>query len=238
MMAAKVQEYSTIVAIDGEQTGLKPGMTAEAQILVTHQQDVLKVPVAAIVERNGKYLAWVSSGGRGEPEERTLKIGATDDNFVVVTEGLSEGEDVVLNPRAVIEAARGDGDEATGDSKDNVSRFGDTSKAPKVDPTKRAEQKKSSRPPGEAGKGGPPKGSASKGGSGGGFDPAELFKRMDADGNGKLEGAEINDGMKSRVGSMDTDKDGAISKKEWTDLMSKMGGRGGSRPGGGRPGGR
>ena len=237
MMAAKVQEYSTIVAIDGEQTGLKPGMTAEAQILVTHQQDVLKVPVAAIVERNGKYLAWVSSGGRGEPEERTLKIGATDDNFVVVTEGLSEGEDVVLNPRAVIEAARGDGDEATGDSKDNVSRFGDTSKAPKVDPTKRAEQKKSSRPPGEAGKGGPPKGSASKGGSGGGFDPAELFKRMDADGNGKLEGAEINDGMKSRVGSMDTDKDGAISKKEWTDLMSKMGGRGGSRPGGGRPGG-
>jgi hypothetical protein len=61
---------------------------------------------------------------------------------------------------------------------------------------------------------------------------------MDADGNGKLEGAEINDGMKSRVGSMDTDKDGAISKKEWTDLMSKMGGRGGSRPGGGRPGGR
>ena len=33
-MAAKVQEYSTIVRIDGEQTGLKPGMTAEATILV------------------------------------------------------------------------------------------------------------------------------------------------------------------------------------------------------------
>ena len=235
-MAAKVQEYSTIIAIDGEQTGLKPGMTAEATILVTHEKNVLKVPVAAIVERSGKYFAWVDKPG-AKPEERELTIGATDDNFAVVKEGLEEKEDVILNPRAVIEEARGDGDDEATDSKEDVEKFGDTSKAPKVDPTKRAEQKKSSRPAGTAGKGGPQKG-ASKSGSGGGFDPAAIFKRMDADGNGKLEGSEISDRMKDRVDSIDTDKDGAISEKEWTSMMSKYSGGGGGRPGGGRPGGR
>ncbi|MEC9091319.1 MAG: HlyD family efflux transporter periplasmic adaptor subunit, partial [Planctomycetota bacterium] len=53
-MAAKVQEYSTIIEIDGEQTGLKPGMTAEARILVTHEKDVLKAPVMSIVQQGGK----------------------------------------------------------------------------------------------------------------------------------------------------------------------------------------
>ncbi|MEE2641925.1 MAG: HlyD family efflux transporter periplasmic adaptor subunit [Planctomycetota bacterium] len=216
-MQAKVQEYATIISIDGQQQGLKPGMTAETQVLVTHEKNVLKIPVASIVKQGGKYFAWVDNSGKYE--RRELLLGASDENFVVIKDGVSEGEDVILNPRAVVEEARGDGDSSEGDVKEDVSKFGDTSKAPKVDPTKRPEQKESKdgdkkSPAGKKqyGKGGGKSG-------GGSFDPSAIFDRMDADSNGKLEGDEISSQWKSRLMAYDKDKDDAISKKEFSDGM-------------------
>ena len=49
--SANVKEYATIVRIDGQPEGLRPGMTAEVEILVDHLHDVVTVPVAAIVQQ-------------------------------------------------------------------------------------------------------------------------------------------------------------------------------------------
>ncbi len=53
------------------------------------------------------------------------------------------------------------------------------------------------------------------GGGGGPPNREEIFKNRDADGNDKLEGAEISDRMQARLAEMDTDADGAISKDEF-----------------------
>lgn len=233
-MAAKVQEYSTIIKIDGEQSGLKPGMTAEAEVLIAHEKNVLKIPVAAIVQQSGKYYCWIES--KGGFERRELVLGASDDNFVAIKDGVSEGDNVVLNPRATIEEARGEGDESTEGASEDASKFGDTSKAPKVDPTKRASQKESTKPEPKGNYGGDKSGSKRKGGSGG-FDPAAMFDNADANGDGKLEGDEISDRMKSRVDEYDKNKDGAISKKEFTDGMKAVMERYKSQGGGGGFGG-
>jgi hypothetical protein len=63
------------------------------------------------------------------------------------------------------------------------------------------------------------------------FDPAEAFKRWDADGDGKLAGDEIQDRMRENLTEIDKDGDGAVTLEEFQERMRQF------RPGGGRPGG-
>ena len=49
-----VKVYSTLVPIDKGVPGLRPGMTAEVEILITELNDVLSVPVQAVLEFKGK----------------------------------------------------------------------------------------------------------------------------------------------------------------------------------------
>jgi multidrug efflux pump subunit AcrA (membrane-fusion protein) len=53
-----VKEYKTIVKIDGEPEGLRPGMTAEVEILVTNLKDVVRVPTSAVVETGIEHHCW------------------------------------------------------------------------------------------------------------------------------------------------------------------------------------
>ena len=90
---------------------------------------------------------------------------------------------------------------------------------------------------GEGSRGASEMGRADGGASGGGarrnFDPEQIFADRDKDMDGLLTGAEISERMQSRVGQMDIDKDGAISKEEFVTAMtaliaaSRQGGSGG-----------
>jgi hypothetical protein len=93
-----VKEYATLIKIDGEPEGLKPGMTAQLDILVSQKKDVLQVPVQCVVERANKFYAYVKNGQGIEP--RNLVLGGTNDTVMEVVDGLKEGELVLLNPRA------------------------------------------------------------------------------------------------------------------------------------------
>lgn len=148
--SSSVKEYATFVKIDGQPGGLKPGMTAEVEILVNHVQNVLTVPVASVVEQNGKFFAWVQKG-LGAPERRPLVLGPSNDKFIIVEDGVTEGEAVVLNPRAVIAEAREQSSEK--EAIDIKQRFGDAPPgALQETPNKPAPR----RPPGAGGPGGRP----------------------------------------------------------------------------------
>jgi outer membrane protein assembly factor BamB len=77
------------------------------------------------------------------------------------------------------------------------------------------------------------------GGGGGQFDPASIFDRRDTNGDGKLEGQELEGPFADRYQQIDTDKDGAISKAEFTGGIGQLfrGGGGGRGGRGGRGGG-
>lgn len=93
-----VKEYATLIRIDGAPDDLKPGMTAELEILVSQKKGVLQVPVQCVVERGKKFHAYVKTSGGVEPRE--LVLGGTNDMVIEVVDGLKEGELVLLNPRA------------------------------------------------------------------------------------------------------------------------------------------
>jgi RND family efflux transporter MFP subunit len=95
-------KYDTMIRLD-PQPGLKPGMSAVVDIVLASYNDVLKVPVAAIVESADGYLCWIRNGGK--IEKRTVTLGDTNDEYTVVELGLSEGDEVVLNPLAHLEQA-------------------------------------------------------------------------------------------------------------------------------------
>lgn len=104
--SSAVKQYAATVEIEGKPTSLKPGMTAEVEILVAELDNVLTVPVQVVVEQNDKFYGWVQKPDG--PERRPLILGLTNDKMIEIRDGLSEGELVILNPRALIAEARED----------------------------------------------------------------------------------------------------------------------------------
>lgn len=94
---------------------LRPGMNVSAAILCQTEQDALSVPVAAVNRGNTVSVALpgalaedgVTVADPTRVEQRSVTLGVNDDNYIVVTYGLSEGETVVYMEQAAGEAAGG-----------------------------------------------------------------------------------------------------------------------------------
>lgn len=95
--------YQTIVTIDEPVERLKPGMTAVVEIHIDRLNNVLTVPVQAIVQVGKETACYVAD--KAEPERRPVKLGRTNDKLVQVLDGVSAGDRVVLNPMAIAEEA-------------------------------------------------------------------------------------------------------------------------------------
>jgi HlyD family secretion protein len=90
--------YATDVALDGGQM-LRPGMSAKVEIIIAQLKDVLTVPIQCVSNRAGKKICYVQTSSRSEPRE--IKVGAYNDKFVQILEGIKDGEKVLLNPPRV-----------------------------------------------------------------------------------------------------------------------------------------
>jgi HlyD family secretion protein len=100
-----VVEYDTIVKLAPDHgLSLKPGMTSEVELIIAEYHDVVTVPVAAVLQLADGYCCWVQTPGG--PQRRTLDLGDTNDQFIVVNSGLDVGDEVILNPRDTVEEAR------------------------------------------------------------------------------------------------------------------------------------
>ena len=98
-----VVKYDTIIKLPPVE-GLKPGMSAEVEVLLARHEDVLTIPVSAVLETEEGDFCWVTSAAG--PKRISLSLGDTNDVFIVVKSGLKEGDQVVLNPLALIEEAQ------------------------------------------------------------------------------------------------------------------------------------
>lgn len=129
LAASGTKVYETVVEIDDEVFDLKPGMSAKVVIGVAVLENVISVPVQAIVQR-GKNT-WCFARINGKLERHAVELGMTNDKFVEVKTGIPEGAEVVLNPDAILEDK--DGDDQTEISPDSGASEIPQAESPKVD---------------------------------------------------------------------------------------------------------
>lgn len=98
-----VVKYDTIIKLDASQ-GLKPGMSAEVEVTLARHENVLTIPVAAVVEDDNGHCCWVRTAEGSQ--RRALRLGDSNDQFIVVEAGVKEGDEVVLNPIAFVKEAQ------------------------------------------------------------------------------------------------------------------------------------
>jgi HlyD family secretion protein len=103
-----VVTYTGIVEVGNKGSILRPGMTANVNIITSEKKDVLLVPNSALrvkidqsaKERksrgtSGTKKVWVLKDKK--PQEVKVKLGVTDFNNTEVISGLSEGDEVVVD---------------------------------------------------------------------------------------------------------------------------------------------
>lgn len=93
------KEYDAIIIVENPPPLLKPGMSAQVSIRVETIPNALQVPIQTVVERRGKHYS-ILRQPTGELQLRELLIGSINDKFIVVTDGLTATDDVLMNPRA------------------------------------------------------------------------------------------------------------------------------------------
>lgn len=96
-LTAHIKEYATEVEILNPPPGLRSGMTAEVAIQVAQFENALHVPLPAVFERKSRMFCLVQNNPLSM-EAREVKVGAVNDKFVVIRQGLHSNDLVVLNP--------------------------------------------------------------------------------------------------------------------------------------------
>lgn len=75
---------------------LKPGMSADIEVVVGRAEDTLAVPSQAVVERNGKHYVYVKEDSRARLRE--VGTGLFNWTLTEITRGLEESAEVITTP--------------------------------------------------------------------------------------------------------------------------------------------
>jgi uncharacterized membrane protein YgcG len=107
-MNPDLKVYPTVVSIDGVHEWLRPGMSAEVEILIDTVEDAVFIPIQAVSYSGNSQVCYVMKNGTRE--RREVVTGSFTEEFIQIKEGLSEAEEVLL--LAPIEADDGSGEDS------------------------------------------------------------------------------------------------------------------------------
>ena len=93
---------------------LRPGLLADAEVIVEEIPDTLYIPYQAVFEEGAQTIVYVQEGSR--LQARRVALGRRSESQVAVLEGLEEGELVSLAPPDSAPASRSKTPEASGPS--------------------------------------------------------------------------------------------------------------------------
>ncbi|MFA5238470.1 MAG: efflux RND transporter periplasmic adaptor subunit [Phycisphaerae bacterium] len=95
-MNPDLKVYNTEVYLDGNGEYLRTGMSCKAEIIIEEYEDVIYIPVQAVLRIAGEPTVYVQSSRGFEP--RKVKIGLDNNRMIRIIEGLKVGEIVLLTP--------------------------------------------------------------------------------------------------------------------------------------------
>lgn len=102
---SNVVTYTVVIEIDNKDMRLKPGMTANVEILTAQEKDVLLAPNQALrfyiddsdtAKRYQDRGVWVMR--KGQPERISVQIGVSNDNYTqIISDKLKAGDKVIIS---------------------------------------------------------------------------------------------------------------------------------------------
>lgn len=125
---------------------LRPGMSARGILLTAEESDTLRVPIQAVLERDGSLEEAREKGllgpeprsvvmvvKEGKATETTIRTGIANTQFYQVTGGLTEGDVVLTGPSRKLKELR-DGDRVSLRKKSDTEVERESRKAPPSEP--------------------------------------------------------------------------------------------------------
>lgn len=100
-----VVNYPVTVSITKADAEIRPGMTATLAVEVDHRTNVLLIPTRAVRTQNNQKIVSVLS--QGKTVQKTIETGLSGDTLIEVTQGLQEGDSVVVNQTTTTSSNRG-----------------------------------------------------------------------------------------------------------------------------------
>ena len=94
----EARTFNVRVALEEGKEFVKPGMSADVEVIVDRRQAALFVPSQAILEREGKKRVYVVAEGRARAT--TVKVGESNWSSTEILDGLQEGDRVIISPDA------------------------------------------------------------------------------------------------------------------------------------------
>ncbi len=92
----EARTFSIRVALEEGKDFVKPGMSADVEVIVARHGDTLFVPSQALLEREGKR--WVYRVADGRARLVPVRVGENNWQSTEILEGLHEGDQVIGNP--------------------------------------------------------------------------------------------------------------------------------------------
>ncbi len=91
--------FDVVFSLVQQDPGLRPGMSAEVEIITQRVSNAVYVPLQAVFEKEGKK--WVFAQNNGRFQRREISTGRRSESQVEIVKGLSGGEEVaLLDPEA------------------------------------------------------------------------------------------------------------------------------------------
>jgi hypothetical protein len=97
--SSSIKEFATYIEINNPPENIRTGMTAEVQVFVEQIDDALQIPIQGLYEHGGEMYC-LARRGPNKFETLKVQIGATNDTMASITDGVEEGDVLVLNLRS------------------------------------------------------------------------------------------------------------------------------------------
>lgn len=95
-MNPDLKVYNTEIVITDPIEGVKPGVSAKAEIVIKELTNVITVPIQAVTTVEGKQLCYLANGGDHKPVE--VEVGNFNTKYIEIRSGLKEGDEIILDP--------------------------------------------------------------------------------------------------------------------------------------------
>lgn len=100
-----IKQYEVLLSVSSVPNGARFGMSATAEIVVQTKQNVLAVPLSALVgEDEPQVDVLVTNGDSQSIERMTLELGLIGDSYAEVTQGVFAGDQVITGISGTIPA--------------------------------------------------------------------------------------------------------------------------------------